>query len=210
MQAYYAAISFADANVGKLLDAVDRLGLTENTVIIFWSDHGYATGEHGQWMKQTAFEAATRIPLLFAGPGVKSKNKASKRTVEMLDFYPTLIDLCGLKDVPGNLHGKSLRPLLDNPDAKWDRPAISQMRRGANGGRGAKPKDGSQFVHGYSIRTERYRFTEWADGTEGEEMYDYQTDPKEVKNLAADPKHAKLKEQLRAQLRKTAKARGKA
>ena len=210
LQAYYAAISFADANVGRLMDAVDRLGLAENTIIIFWSDHGYAVGEHGQWMKQTAFEAATRIPLIIAGPGVKSKNKASKRTVEMLDFYPTLTDLCGLKNVPANLHGKSLRPLLDNPDAKWDRPAISQMRRGANGGRGKKPKDGSQFVHGYSIRTERYRFTEWANGTEGEELYDYQTDPKEVKNLATDPKHTKLKDQLRAQLRTIAKARGKA
>ena len=209
LRAYWATISFMDANVGRLLDALERLKLADNTVIVFWSDHGYATGEHGQWMKQTIFEAASRIPLIYAGPGVKAKGKASPRTVEMLDFYPTLADLCGLSNVPPNLHGKSVRPLLENPGAKWDRPAISQMRRGASGGRGKKPKDGSQFVHGYSIRTERYRFSEWADGNEGDELYDYQTDPAELKNLASDPKHAKLREQLRKRLREVTKARGR-
>ena len=133
----------------------------------------------------------------------------------MVDFYPTLADLCGLSNVPTNLHGKSLRPLLDNPNATWDRPAISQMRRG--GGAAADQKDqqkkkgaGQQFVHGYSIRTERYRFTEWADGKEGEEMYDYQTDPKELKNLATSAAHAKVKEELRTRLRSITKERGRA
>ncbi|MBI3209460.1 MAG: sulfatase [Candidatus Solibacter usitatus] len=211
LQAYYAAISFADANVGRLLDAVDRLGLADNTVICFWSDHGYATGEHGQWMKQTVFEAATRIPLIFSGPGVKAKDKVSPRTVEMLDFYPTLADLCGLTQVPGNLHGKSLRPLLENPQAKWDRPAVSQMRRAAarGKGQGRKAKSGAPFVHGYSIRTERHRYTEWDDGREGAELYDYETDPKELKNLAVNPQQGKVKADLQRRLHAITKARGK-
>ena len=205
LQAYYASVSFVDANVGRLLGALDRLGLTENTIVVFWSDHGYALGEHGQWMKQTVFEAAARIPLIFAGPGVKAKGKAAARTVEMLDFYPTLTDLCGLSQVPSNLHGKSLRPLLENPQAAWDRPAISQMRRPANATR--KAADGAAFVDGYSIRTERYRFTEWADGAEGSELYDYKTDPNELKNLAQTPAMDQLKTQLRTQLRAISKAR---
>ena len=194
LQAYYASISFVDANVGKLLDALDRLNLTDNTIIVFWSDHGYGTGEHGQWMKQTVFDAATRLPLIIATPSPKTKGKGCPRTVELLDLYPTLADLCGLSNVPQNLHGTSLRPLLDNPNAKWDRPAISQVARG-------------QKVMGYSIRTERYRYTEWNDGKEGDELYDYQADPKELKNLA---QNAKLKTELRTKLRTITKARGRA
>ena len=194
LQAYYASISFVDANVGKLLDALDRLNLTDNTIIVFWSDHGYGTGEHGQWMKQTVFDAATRLPLIIAAPSPKTKGKGCPRTVELLDLYPTLADLCGLSNVPQNLHGKSLRPLLDNPNAKWDRPAISQVARG-------------QKVMGYSIRTERYRYTEWNDGKDGDELYDYQTDPKELKNLA---QNAKLKTELQTKLRTITKARGRA
>jgi len=202
LQAYYAAISFVDANVGRLLDAVDRLGIADNTVIVFWSDHGYGTGEHGQWMKQTVFEAATRIPLIFAGPGVKAKGKSSPRTVEMLDFYPTLADLCGLSEVPSNLHGKSLRPLLENPSAKWDRPAISQVSRNRN--------EAGKAMMGYSIRTERYRYTEWNGGAEGAEMYDYQADPKELKNLATSAAHAKTRAELKGRLAAITKSRGRA
>ncbi len=198
LQAYYATVSFMDANVGRLLGALDRLGLADNTSIVFWSDHGYGLGEHGQWMKQTVFEASTRIPLLFAGAGVRSRGKRSSRTVEMLDFYPTLADLCGLDHVPSNLHGASLKPLLDNPQAKWDRPAVSQVRRG-----------GAKTVHGYSLRTERYRYTEWADGAEGYELYDYEADPRELKNLAADARQEKLRRQLQGRLRTIARARGK-
>jgi len=202
LQAYYASISFVDANVGRLLDAVDRLGIADNTVIVFWSDHGYGTGEHGQWMKQTVFEAATRIPLIFAGPGVKAKGKASPRTVEMLDFYPTLADLCGLSEVPSNLHGKSLRPLLENPNAKWDRPAISQVARNRN--------NAKKSLMGYSIRTERFRYTEWDGGAEGVELYDYQADPKELKNLGNSAAHAKTRAELKSRLAAITKSRGKA
>ena len=108
--------------IGKVLAALDRLKLAENTTVVFWSDHGYQLGEHGQWMKQTVFEYAARAPMIIAGAGVSAKGKACGRTVEFLDMYPTLTDLCGLRGVPGDLQGKSLRPLLQNPAAPWDRP----------------------------------------------------------------------------------------
>jgi iduronate 2-sulfatase len=202
LQSYFASISFVDANVGKLLGALERLGLAENTVVVFWSDHGYGVGEHGQWMKQTVFEAASRVPLVVAAPGAKAKGKATGRTVKLLDLYPTLADLCGLDHVPGNLQGRSLRPLLDNPMAKWDKPAVSQVARNANG----KPES----LMGYSVRTERYRYTEWKDGEEGAELYDYQADPREMQNLAKSDRHAKVRAELKEQLRAVAKARGKA
>ncbi len=202
LQAYYASISFVDANVGKLLGALDRLGLTDNTVIVFWSDHGYGLGEHGQWMKQTVFEVAARVPLIFAGPGVTSKGKGSPRTVELLDLYPTLADLCGFTQVPANLQGKSLRPLLQNPLAKWDRPAISQVTRNRN----QQPDS----LRGYSLRTERYRYTEWSDGADGVELYDYQEDPKEMQNLGKSERHAKLRAELQNRLRAVTKSRGRA
>jgi uncharacterized sulfatase len=201
LQAYYASISFVDANVGKLLGALDRLGLAENTVVVFWSDHGYGTGEHGQWMKQTVFEASARVPLIFAGTGTKAKGQVCPRTVELLDLYPTLADLCGLTQVPNNLHGKSLRPLLENARAKWDRPAVSQVSRGRN----QRPDS----LMGYSLRTERYRYSEWADGAEGSELYDYQADPKEMKNLSQSAKHAKVRGELQAKLKAVTEARGR-
>lgn len=199
LQAYYASVSFVDANVGRLLDALERLGLTEKTIVVFWSDHGYALGEHGQWMKQTVFEAATRIPLLLAGPGITAKGKACARTVEMLDFYPTLADLAGLRQVPAGLHGVSLRPLLRNPKAEWPRPAVSQVRR---------TRQGKTYT-GYSIRNERYRFTEWNDGQDGEELYDYQRQPEERQNLAGEAKYANIKQSLRRQLRSISRQRGR-
>jgi len=201
LQSYFASISFVDANVGKLMDALERLGLMENTIVVFWSDHGYALGEHGQWMKQTVFEAATRVPLLIAGPGTTAKGKASPRTVELLDLYPTLADLCGLTQIPSNLHGKSLRPLLENAQAKWDRPAVSQVTRTRN--------QTPDSVRGYSLRTERYRYTEWADTAEGVELYDYQADPKEMQNLGKSDRHAKLRAQFQTQLRAISKSRGR-
>jgi iduronate 2-sulfatase len=201
LQAYYASISFVDANVGKLMDALERLGLMENTIVVFWSDHGYALGEHGQWMKQTVFEAATRIPLLIAAPGTAAKGKASPRTVELLDLYPTLADLCGLRQIPANLHGKSLRPLLENAQAPWDRPAVSQVVRARN--------QVPESLFGYSLRTERYRYTEWADTAEGVELYDYQADPKEMQNLGKSDRHAKLRTQLQTQLRAITRSRGR-
>lgn len=189
-RAYFATITFMDAQIGKLLDAMERLKLMENTTVVFWSDHGYQIGEHGQWMKQTLFEPSARMPLIMAGAGVKARGKASKRTVELLDMYPTLAAGCGLTGTPSNLHGTNIAPLLANPAARWDRPAITQVARG--------PK-----VMGHSIRTERYRYTFWNGGQEGEELYDYQTDPREMKNLAAagHPEKAALRGRLETAIR---------
>jgi len=196
IQAYYASISFLDANVGRLLDALNRLGLMESTIIVFWSDHGYLLGQHGQWMKMTLFEGSARNPLIIAGPGVTAIGKASGRTVELLDLYPTLADLCGLSSVPGNLAGRSLRPLLRNPQARWDKPAITQVRRGS----------GDQAFMGYSVRNERYRYTEWDEGRKGAELYDYDRDPKELQNLASEPNHAKVVAQMRLLLNSVGRA----
>ena len=147
IRAYYASITFMDAQVGKLLDALDRLGLTQDTTIVFWGDNGYHLGEHGQWMKQAVFEPAARIPLLFGGAGVAARGRACARTVELLDIYPTLAGLCGLQGAPANLHGRSLAHLLAKADAAWDKPAITQVHR-------AKNTKGKDTVRGYSLRTE--------------------------------------------------------
>jgi Arylsulfatase A and related enzymes len=199
IRAYYASIAFLDAQVGKLLDALDRLKLTDSTTIVFWSDHGYQLGEHGQWMKQTLFEASARVPLLIGGAGVQARGRASGRTVELLDLYPTLADLCGLAGAPANLHGQSLKPLLKKPDAPWSKPAITQVARRNRG----------QMSMGYSIRNERYRYTFWNEGESGEELYDYRTDPRELKNRAGDQSLASVKSQLRSQLVAILERRGK-
>jgi len=199
IRAYYASIAFLDAQVGKLLDALDRLKLTDSTTIVFWSDHGYQLGEHGQWMKQTLFEASARVPLLIGGAGVQARGRASGRTVELLDLYPTLADLCGLAGAPANLHGQSLRPLLKKPDAPWSKPAITQVAR----------RNREQLSMGYSIRNERYRYTFWNDGESGEELYDYRTDPRELKNRAGDQSLAGVKSQLRSQMTAILERRGK-
>ncbi len=190
MRAYYATILFLDAQVGRLTDALKRLRQEENTTICFWGDHGYGLGEHGQWMKQTVFEYAARAPLIIAGAGVSAKGKACGRTVEFLDMYPTLTDLCGLRDVPSDLQGKSLRPLLQNPAAPWDRPAVTQIHRVPQG----------REIRGYSLRTERHRYSMWNDTAEGEELYDYRGDPRELKNLATAPEAAKVKAELKSRL----------
>jgi iduronate 2-sulfatase len=199
IRAYYASISFMDAQVGKLLDALDRLGLADNTTVVFWGDNGYQLGEHGQWMKQTVFEWAARIPFLIGGAGVTARGKMCPRTVELLDIYPTLVDVCGLQGAPTNLQGRSLKPLLASAQAPWDKPAVTQVRRG-----NAKQSP----VFGYSLRTERYRYTEWGEnGKLGDELYDYQTDPREVRNLAADSKSAAIKAGLKKRLTEIRKTR---
>ena len=186
-RAYYATITFMDAQLGKILDALDRLGLRDNTIVVFWSDHGYHTGEHGLWFKQSLYEGSARVPLVFAGPGIV-KGEASPRLVELLDLYPTLAEMAKLTP-PKNLEGASLLPLLRQPSASWDRPAYTEVRRGQN-----RP--------GYSVRTERYRYMEWNDGKDGVELYDEEKDPQELKNLAADPAHAATLAKLAALVRK--------
>ncbi len=187
IRAYYATISFVDTQVGKLLDALDRLKLTEKTIVIFWSDHGYHLGEHGLFMKQSNFEESARVPLIIAAPAQKMKGTASKRTAELVDLYPTLAELCGLTP-PKNLQGDSLRPLLDDPAAAWSSPAYTQVWRAA--------------FPGYSVRTERWRYTEWDHGKQGVELYNHDSDPHEFRNLADDPKHAGALKEMKALLQK--------
>ncbi len=182
-QAYYAAISFVDAQIGRVLDSLDRLGLKDNTVIVFWSDHGYHLGEHGLWMKQSCFEESARVPFIIAPPGSKVAGQSCPRIVEALDLYPTLADYAGLK-APANLEGVSLRPLLENPQAAWTRPAYTQVQRAG--------------FPGHSVRTERWRYTEWDGGARGVELYDHDNDPQELKNLAGDPRFAAEQAQLKA------------
>ncbi len=183
IQAYYASITFADAQLGRILDALEETGLAKNTVVLFTSDHGYHMGEHGHWQKTTLFENATHVPLIIAGPGVKAKGATATTPAEMVDFYPTLAELCGVKPPP-YISGVSLVPALK--DAK------AQVRKSAF----------TQYANGYSIRTARYRYTEWGDeGKDGNELYDHQTDAAEMKNLANSPKQAELIKQLSAQLR---------
>jgi uncharacterized sulfatase len=182
-RAYLASISFVDSQVGRLMEALERLGLAENTIVVFTSDHGYLLGEHGQWQKQLLFDESNRVPLIFAGPGVAGRG-ASPRTVEMLDIYPTLAELCGLTGPKHKLEGKSLGPLLAKPGATWNRPAYSQVQRGTDQTPAGPP------VMGRSVRTERWRYTEWDDGRAGSELYDHDKDPREYRNLAKDSAYA--------------------
>ncbi|MCI0703740.1 MAG: sulfatase [Planctomycetia bacterium] len=199
LQAYYASTTFMDAQVGRVLDALDKLKLADKTIVVFISDHGYHLGEHGLWQKMSLFENSTRVPLLIYDPRGKGNGKACGRTVELIDLHPTLADLAGLPIPTGNdakvpkLDGKSLKTLLDDPSAKWDKPAITQVRRGS----AKKPS----FM-GYSVRNERYRYTSWDEGKQGVQLFDYEKDPSELKNLATDPKYADVVKQMKTLLPK--------
>ena len=180
MQAYYACVSFIDAQVGRILDALDRLDLADNTIVVFWSDHGYHLGEHnGIWQKRTLFEQGARAPLIIKAPGAKGNGQTCRRIVEFLDVYPTLTGLAGIS-TPEAVEGRSLVPLLKNPLTKWDGHAITQVLRPADD-RLAEP------VMGRSIRTERWRYSDWGEGKHGIELYDHHADPMEFNNLALKP-----------------------
>ena len=183
IRAYYASVTFMDAQVGKLLDALDQLGLAENTIVVFWSDHGYLLTEHGQWMKQSLFEESARVPLIIAAPDAKGNGKISDGVVELVDLYPTLANLCGLNP-PDYLSGDNLMPLLDKPNRKWDNAAHTQVLR-------------SPGYMGRSVRTGRWRYTEWDNGKRGAELYDHQKDPNEYNNLADDPKYAGKRKEMK-------------
>ncbi len=166
IQAYYATISFADAQVGKVLETLETTGLAKDTVVVFTSDHGYHMGEHGHWQKTTLFENATRVPLIISSPDQRDKGGVVTSPVEMVDIYPTLAELSGL-EAPDFLSGVSLAASMDNSSVKPRESALSQ------------------YMQGYSIRTERFRYTEWGEkGAEGVELYGCQDDPEELKNLA--------------------------
>ncbi len=181
---YYASITFMDAQVGLLLDALDRLNLSERTVIVFFGDHGYHLGEHGGlWHKMTLFDEGTRVPLIVAAPG-RNPGQVSRRLVELVDVYPTLCELCGLKQ-PEGLEGLSVVPLLDRPERPWKQAVFTVVSRGKT----KKATEGlDRNVMGRTALGERWRYTVWPDG--GEELYDHQNDPYEYANLARNPRYA--------------------
>ena len=148
IQAYFASTTFMDAQVGRVLDALDRLKLTEKTIVVFHSDHGYHLGEKHLWQKMTLFEESTRVPLIISVPGNPANGKASRRTVELVDLHRTLADVCGLSPDTAT-EGASLKPLIENPEAEWTKPARTQIVRGG----------ANNQVVGRSLRTEKWRYT---------------------------------------------------
>ncbi len=208
LQAYYASISFMDAQVGRVIETLDRLSLSENTIIVFTSDHGYHVGEHGLWQKMSLFEESARVPLLIVAPG-KSKGAAAKSPISQIDLFPTLAELCGIKP-PANIQGQSLVPMLADTSVTGRGWALSQVSRGGGPLRATVTtdvgSDGRRYF-GYSLRTPRWRYTEWDEGQQGRELYDHDADPREQTNLAPNPAHAKtladLSQQLRAAVKTT-------
>jgi iduronate 2-sulfatase len=180
---YYASISYTDAQIGKVLDELDRQGLTQNTVIVLWGDHGWKLGEHGEWAKHSNAENDTNVTLMFAAPGLKTAGSKSSALVEFVDIYPTLANLAGLP-LPAHLEGTSLKPLLEDPKRKGKPAAFSQYPRGKK-------------IMGYSMRTERYRLTVWLDREDhtkvlDTELYDHSKDPQENVNIAKVSANADL------------------
>ena len=232
LQGYYASISFMDAQVGRVVDALDRLGLAENTIIVFTSDHGYLTGEHGLWQKQSLFEESARVPLLIVAPGVSKPKSVAASPVSQLDLFPTLAELAGIK-APANLQGQSLAPMLRDPSFTGRGWALTQVMRGpaaATVGAGlprdlprdptvaskrkektvkqaasAAPAPAPGRFSGYSLRTARWRYTEWNEGKAGRELYDHDADPRELTNLAEIPAHAATVATLSAQVQAAVK-----
>ncbi len=194
LHAYYAGVSFTDAQVGRLLDALETNKLADNTIVVFLGDHGYELGTRNWWNKNTLFERSCRTPLIVRVPGAKGNGKPTAAIAEFLDLYPTLAELCALKGVPKQLEGTSFRKLLDDPTAKHKDAALTVIKRGQ--------------VMGRSVRTERYRYTEWDEGKKGVELYDHQKDAGEFVNLADDKKLEAIRGELSA-LIKTTESGGK-
>jgi arylsulfatase A-like enzyme len=175
-----------DAQVGRVLDALDSSGQRDNTIIVLWGDHGWKLGEHDRWCKHSNAENDTNAPLIVSAPGMKRAGNRTEALVEFVDVYPTVAELAGLP-LPGHLEGMSAVPLLEQPDRRWKSAAFSQYPRKAD------RKD----LMGYTMRTERYRFTRWVGRKDHEqvsavELYDHQTDPQENVNIAGDPANAAL------------------
>jgi arylsulfatase A-like enzyme len=187
---YFACVSYTDAQIGRLLDELDRLGLRENTIVVLWGDHGWKLGEHSMWCKHTNFELDTHAPLIVSAPGMAARGMRTRALTEFVDIYPTLCELCGL-ELPAHLQGASAAPLLDDPARPWKRAAFSQYPQGR--------------VMGYSMRTDTHRYTEWRDITkqevEARELYDHRTDPEENVNVVDRAENRELVERLSEMLR---------
>ena len=217
LHAYYACISYVDAQVNALLDALDENGLVDNTVVVLFGDHGYHLGDHGLWNKITDFEQSTRVPLIISAPGMKRGVKA-ENVVEFLDIAPTLYELTGTAH-PQQLDGKSLVPVLKNNKAKVKDYAISQFSRtcaedytiSSDTDLAGKADILKDDITGYALRDKRYRLVQWTKGFKSYEtfdpkvvvdyeLYDYEKDPQETKNLAHDPAYAKVVKRMSKQL----------
>jgi arylsulfatase A-like enzyme len=180
IRAYLACVSYVDWNVGRVIAELDRQGLRENTIIVFWADHGYQLGEKGKWSKAgSLWEQGTRVPFIILDPRAKGNGKASPRIVELLDIYPTLVDLCGLPEYE-SLEGVSLRPLLNDPHADWNRPAYTIWNEHNRG------------ITGVVVRTERWRYAEFFGIGAGAFLTDPVNDPHELRNLVHDPKYSDI------------------
>jgi len=190
---YYAAVSYMDAQLGRVLAELDALELRENTIVILWGDHGWKLGDHDRWAKHSNFEIDARAPLIISAPGMKAVGKKTYALVEFVDIYPTLAELAELP-LPNHLEGTSLKPLLHDADLSWKAAAFSQYPRTAKG----------RKLMGYSMRTDRYRFTRWVERNDhakvfAVELYDHLHDPQENTNIAGDPANAELVAKLTAQ-----------
>ena len=174
---YLASVSLIDAQVGRLLDELERLKLADNTIVVLWSDHGWKLGEHNSWCKQTNHEIDTRVPLLIRAPGARANGSATRSFAELLDLYPTLCELAGLS-TPKHVEGVSLKPVLEDPAARVRDAAFSQFRR----------RDGKRELMGYAMRTEQSRYVEWLDRGSltvvARELYDHRDDAGENENIA--------------------------
>lgn len=184
IRAYLACVSYVDWNVGRVVEELDRQGLRENTIIVFWGDHGYQLGEKGKWSKAgSLWEKGARVPFFILDPRARSNGQTSSRVVELLDIYPTLVDLCGLP-APQGLDGVSLKPLLDNPAAIWERPAYTVWNEHGKG------------ITGVSVRTERWRYAEFFGYGQGAYLTDPVNDPHELRNLVNEPGYKDIVEEL--------------
>jgi iduronate 2-sulfatase len=186
-RAYWAAVSFLDEQVGRVVRALDELKLADNTIIVLSADHGYQLGEKGRWSKAySIFDVALRVPLLISVPGGAGNGRVCERSVEMVNLYRTLCDLCGVP-APDGIEGASLAPLLRNPAAPWDRSVYSVVAY--------------RDTLGRSVRTDRWRYSQWVEGERGEVLFDEQADPHELRNLAADPHYAAALAEMRGLLK---------
>jgi arylsulfatase A-like enzyme len=176
VQAYLATITYCDAEIGRLIDGFDKSAYKDNTIVVLWSDHGWHLGEKFHWRKFALWEQATRSPLIYVVPGVTKPGTVCHRAIDFMTTYPTLCDLCGLK-TPGHVQGKSIRPLLADPAAAWDEPAVT-----------------TYLFRNHAARSEKWRYIRYANGDE--ELYDHDADPREWKNLAGDAKFADVKRDL--------------
>jgi arylsulfatase A-like enzyme len=195
LHGHYACISFWDAQIGRLIEAIEKKGIREDTIIVVTTDHGFTTGEHGYWGKHNMWEPSFHIPLIINVPGYEPKQQMTSRLSEHVDVYPTLCDLCGLEK-PEFLEGSSLVPLMDAPDREWKKATFAHRMPQFHD---LKP----DYKHGRTVRTERYRYTHY-EGVDGEtvyeELFDYERDPTETRNLAACPEQAQLKVELKQTL----------